>query len=162
MGKRSPNMKITIGLFLCFFLLSCSSHKEVKREVREDAAQSGVNSSEKLKETIHELIDHSESFTPEQKAQLHKLFDENKKRALELTAKSYKFRGVLVKELLSGSPSRARVNALKKDIERIEKLRLKNTFDTAKAITDIVRTHPEEDEFTPHIINFEGSPQMLR
>ena len=155
-------MKITVCLALCLFLVSCSTHKKVKREVREDAAQSSVNSSEKLKESIHELIDHSDSFTAEQKAQLHKLFDENKKRALELTAESYKFRGVLVKELLSGSSSRARVTALKKNIERIEQLRLKNTFDTAKAITDIVKSHPEEDDFAPHIINFEGSPQMLR
>lgn len=155
-------MKITVYVTLCLVLLSCSSHKKVKHEVREDAAQSTVNSSDKLKETIHELIDHSDSFTAEQKTQLHNLFDENKKRALELTAESYKFRGVLVKELLSGSPSRARVKALKKDIERIEGLRLKNTFDTAKAITDIVRSHPEDSDFAPHIINFEGSAQTLR
>lgn len=154
-------MKISLILTL-MILVSCSSHKETKREVREEAAASEVSSSEKLGETIHELINHSDSFTEKQKEKLHKIFDDNKKLALDLKAESYRFRSVLVKELLSGSPSKARVNALKRDLERIEKLRLKNTFDTVEAITAIVKSHPEEKDFAPHIIDFEGSPQMVR
>ncbi len=155
-------MKISLILVLSFILVSCSSHKKMKREVREEAADSKVSSSEKLGETIHELINHSDSFTEDQKAKLHKIFDDNKKLAMDLAAESYRFRGVLVTELLSGNPSRSRLKAIKKDIERIERLRLKNTFDTVQSITDIVKSHPEEKDFTPHIINFEGSPQMLR
>lgn len=155
-------MKCTLILLSLALMVSCSTHKKVKSGIDQEVAGSNVSSSEKLGETIHELINHSESFTEDQKKELHRIFDDNKKLAMDLAAQSYQYRGVLVKELLGGKVSTKRINLIKKDIERIESLRLKNTFDTVQAITDMVKSHPEEKEFAPHIINFEGSAQMLR
>lgn len=155
-------MKLSIFFLAFFFAVSCSTHKNEKRKIEKEVSESNVSSPQALGTEINDLIENSKTLTQEQKEELRSILDANKKLAMELSEKSYKYRGVLVNELLSGKADAARVKILENDIEKVEKLRLKNTFDTVKKITRIVKGQPDNKEFAPHLIHPEGASQMLR
>lgn len=150
-------MKLTVLLAVLLAFASCASKKEVEKEVQEKAAQSSVSNSQALGGTIHELISSSKTLTDAQKAELTKILDANKKKAEELSEQSFKFRGVLIQELLGGEASQQKIKILKKDIKKVEEARLKNTFDTVEKISAIVSKHPDNEKYEAHLINIERS-----
>ena len=149
-------MKNVLFLILSLTILaSCASRKKEEKIVEAKASQTNVHDSKGLGAKIHELIATSENLSEAQKTQLTALLDSNKKRAEELTEKSYAFRAVLVQELLSGKVNRKRVSILKKDIREVEAAKLKNTFDTVEKISDIVSDQPNKDKFAEQLMIFD-------
>lgn len=144
-------MKAMISLLALFALVSCSS-KSQQRELEAKAAESKVQDGKALGNKIHDLIHSSKTLTEVQKTELEAIMTANKQKADELTGKSFQYRGVLVKSLLSGNYNQKEVNILKKDIAKIEKAKLKNTFDTIDKITSIVAKHEEKQKIYNHLI----------
>lgn len=144
---------VVLGLVL---LVSCSSAKE-KKAVEESAAHSTVKDSKQLSGTINELIDSSKTLSAAQKKELHSIIDLNKKTAEKLAEESYRYRAVLIQELLSEKPSQKRVKIIKADIKKVEGLKLKNTFDTVGKISSIVAGHPDKKHYSEHLIQIERS-----
>ncbi len=138
-----------------FVLTSCASQKKEEKIVEAKAAQTTVHDSKALGSKIHDLIANSKTLTETQKAELTKVLESNKKKAEELTEKSYAFRAVLIQELLSGKVNKKRVSILKKDIKEVEAQKLKNTFDAVEKITDLVSDHPDKDKFAEHLMIFD-------
>jgi uncharacterized small protein (DUF1192 family) len=149
-------MRIFALIVLSFVLVSCSSAKKEKASVEQKVAVSKVDSPQGLSKTIEDHIESSTSLTEEQKTALRMILGENKRRAEELTTESFKNRGVLIQELLSGKYTPQRVTILQKEIERIEKLRLKNTFDTVKKISKIISGQPDLNQFADEMLHMEN------
>lgn len=148
-------MRIFALVIFSVALVSCSSTKKEKASVQEKVASSTVNSPQGLTQTIEDHIENSQTLTDEQRMELKKILGENKALAEELTAESFKNRGVLIQELLTGKSTPKRVRILEKEIERIEKLRLKNTFDTVKKISKIVSGQPDLNQFADEMLRLE-------
>lgn len=144
-------MKAMISVLALLALVSCSS-KSQQRELEAKAAESKVNNPQALGNKIHDLIHSSKTLTDIQKTELESILDANKKKADELTEKSFQYRGVLIKSLLSGKYNQKEVDLLKKDIAKIEKAKLKNTFDTVDKISNIVAKHEEKEKIYDHLI----------
>lgn len=147
-------MKALLSLFVLLALTSCASNKE-EREIQAKAKESKVSDSKGLGNTISDLIHSSKTLSDAQKKELENIFLVNKQRADSLTEQSFKFRSVLIRELLSGNVNKTEVELIKKDIEKIEAERLKNTFDTVEKITNIVSAHPEKDKYVDHLLLIE-------
>ena len=122
-------MKAIFLLTILFSLSGCASQKE-ERDINARAKDTQVTDSKGLGNTISDLIQSSKTLSDLQKK--------------ELTEQSYKFRAVLIKELLAGNVHKTQIDVIKKDIADIEAARLKNTFDTVDKITNIVSAHPEK------------------
>lgn len=150
-------MKALVALGLVLLVSCATSTKSEKQAVEEKAAHTNVKDSKQLGGTIHDLIDSSKTLTETQKKELYKLIEVNKKTAEKLAEDSYRYRAVLIEELLSGKPSKKRVKIIKADIKRVEGLKLKNTFDTVEKISNIVSGHPDEKQYSEHLINIERS-----
>jgi hypothetical protein len=145
-------------LYILVFLLACTacaSQKKEEQDIEEKAAHSTVADPKALGGTIQELIHNSKTLSADQKDELQKIITVNKDKADKLSEKSFKFRGVLIQELLSGDVSPKRVEILKNDIKQVEALRLRNTFDTVEKISALVSNHPEKEKFAEHLMNFE-------
>lgn len=136
-------------------LVGCSSYQKDKKEVQEKVTESNVSSSEALGGTIQELISNSTTLSEAQKKQLVDILSLNKQKADELSQESFRFRGVMIQELLSGNPSNKKIKIIKKDIKRIEDERLKNTFDTVEKISQIVSKDPDQKKFADHMLMME-------
>jgi hypothetical protein len=149
-------MKSLLCLFVLLTLTGCATRLE-KDKIREKAQAIEVSDSKSLGLKVKRLIQSSKTLSDEQKLELEKLFQDNKKRADALTEESYKFRGLLVKKLLSGKPIKKEVKFVKKEIERLEKAKLKNTFDTVEKISKIVAGQPEHNEYSDHLMNMQKS-----
>lgn len=148
-------MKINVFLILIsLFVVSCASKTE-ERELEAKAQESKVSDPKALGGTISDLINSSKTLSDAQKQELVKIIDANKKKADELTEKSFKFRGVLVEELLSENMSKKKIKILKKDIKKIEEEKLKNTFDTVEKISKLVAKDPVKNQISEHLINIE-------
>lgn len=147
-------MKLITLILIALFVTSCAS-KSADREIRKEAAESNVSDSKTLGKTIHELIHSSKTLTNTQKKELDKIIEINKNTAMNLMEKSYKFRSILIQELLSGNSSPEKIELIKKDIKQIEDKRLKNTFDTVEKISNIVSDHPEKYEFGHRMLDLE-------
>ncbi|MFL5785358.1 MAG: hypothetical protein ACJ76H_12145 [Bacteriovoracaceae bacterium] len=155
-------MRISL-IVLMFVLVSCSTHKKEKKEIEQEASQTQVKDSQTLGTSIHDLINNSKTLSDVQKKELTDILALNKSRAQELSAESYKYRGVLVQELLTGKATDSRIKILEGDIERVEKLRLQNTFETVKKISAIVSKQPEgHKEFAEKMINIESPGSAVR
>jgi hypothetical protein len=144
-------MKAMISVLALLALVSCAS-KSQQRDIEAKAAESKVQDGPALKTKIHDLIHSSKTLTDAQKNELETILSANKQKADELTEKSFQYRGVLVKSLLSGNYNKKEVSILKKDIEKIEKAKLKNTFDTIDKIVAIVAKHEEKEKIYDHVI----------
>jgi hypothetical protein len=144
-------MKAMISVLTLLALVSCSS-KSQQRELEAKASESKVQDGKALGNKIHDLIHSSKTLTDAQKSELELIMNANKQKADELTEKSFQFRGVLVKSLLSGNYNKKEVSLLKKDIEKIEKAKLKNTFDTIDKVIGIVAKHEEKEKIYGHLI----------
>ena len=149
-------MKLVPVLLTLLALASCASQKAEEKDIETKVSESTVSDPQKLGESIHDLISNSKTLTQAQKDELTKTFAENKNLAAKLSEESYKFRSVLIKELLSGKMNENEVELIKNDIRKIEEQRLKNTFDTVEKITSIVSKHPEKEKFANHLIYMEG------
>ena len=147
-------MKMMTLVLITLFITSCASQK-ADREIRKEAAQSNVSDSKTLGKTIHELIHSSKTLTSSQKKELDKIIEINKNTAMALMEESYKFRSILIQELLSGNSSKERIELIKNDIKQIEGKRLKNTFDTVEKISNIVSAHPEKHEIGNRMLDLE-------
>jgi uncharacterized protein YcfL len=148
--------KIFLSVMALSLLTSCASHVRKEREVEAKVAQTKVSDSQGLGGTIQELISNSKHLSESQKKEITDLLTANKKRADELQEQSFKYRAVLLEELLSGEKvDMTKVRIIKKDIKRIEDLRLKNTFDTVEKISRMVSGHPENQQYLRHLINIE-------
>lgn len=145
-------MKLLVSLTLLSLLTVSCATKSEKQSVHEEAAASEVRDPKALGETIEHHIDVSKTLTDAQKAELHKIIDENKKKAMELQEKSFQFRSVLVKELLSGKISKKRIQIIKNDIKRIEQARLANTFEAIEQISRIVANQPDKDFYSNELM----------
>lgn len=150
-------MKSIVFLVLALFIMtSCSTHKKEEREIEAKAAQSKISDPQAFGGTIQSLIRDSKTLSEGQKQQIEKIFSDNKLRADELLQESFKYRSVLVQELLSERPDSKRLEIIKKDIKKIEDLRLKNTFDTVEKVSAIVSKQPNNGgEYSEHLIHFE-------
>lgn len=148
-------MRIFALIIFSVVLVSCSSTKKEKTSVQEKVASSTINSPQGLSQTIEDHIENSKTLTDEQRVELRKILGDNKTLAEELTAESFKNRGVLIQELLTGKSTPKRVKILEKEIERIERLRLKNTFDTVKKISKIVSGQPDLNLFADEMLRME-------
>ncbi len=146
--------KIFIVCLVLGLSLSCSTHKKEEKEIQNQVSQTEV-SVNNLGKTIQDLIENSKTLTKDQKTELGKILEINKKRAHELIEESYKFRVVLVKELLSPKMNQKKINMIKSDIKKIEAKRLKNTFLTIEKFTKIISEHPNHHDFSDHLINIE-------
>lgn len=145
----------SVVLALVLTLVGCSSYQKDRKEVQEKVTESNVSNSEALGGTIQDLINNSTTLSEAQKKQLQDILGQNKQKAEELSQESFKFRGVLIGELLSGDPSQKKIKILKKDIKRIEDERLKNTFDTVEKISQIVSKDPDQKKFADHMLMME-------
>lgn len=150
-------IRLSVLLAVLMAFTSCATHKNVEKEVEEKAAHSPVSNYQALGGTIHELISSSKTLTDAQKKELTQILEVNKKRADDLSEQSFKFRGVLIQELLGGDPNQEKVKILKGDIKKVEQARLKNTFDTVEKISAIVSKHPDNEKYHDHLINIERS-----
>ncbi len=149
-------MKKILFLVAVLSMSACAHKKNLKKEIAAKAESSQVTTKEELGKTIHELINNSTHFTEAQKAQLSGILAANKKKAEDLSEQSYKYRAILINELLSGKKiNKKEVKLLKKDIARIEDQRLKNTFDTVEKLTAIVSEHPENQQFAEQLLIIE-------
>lgn len=147
-------MKSYIMLVLTLMLLvSCSSRKKEEREIDQAAAKSPVTNAQALAGSIEHSINESSTLTEEQKQKLRTIVAENKSTAQKLSEESYKYRDVLVHELFSGKATSKRIRILKKDISRVEKARLKNTYDTIEKMSAVLNGHPENQKFADHYMN---------
>ena len=117
-------MRLISILMMTISLVACSSYKQEKKAVEQEAAQTNVKDAQSLGATIHDLINNSKTLSEEQKKELTEILSANKSKAEELAGESYQYRAVLIKELLSGKAKKSRVRILEKDIARVEKLRL--------------------------------------
>lgn len=149
--------RISLLVLFLLVLTSCASQKKEEREIEEKTSKSTVSTPAALGGTIHDAIANSKTLTDAQKQELTKIIDENKKKADELQAMSFKYRGVLIQELFSGSMSQKKIKILKKDIKKVEQARLKNTFETIEKISKIVSKEPNNEDFSQHLMNFERS-----
>lgn len=147
-------MKFFLTLLVLASLTSCAT-KNVKKEVREKAATETTKDGAALGSTIQDQINNSKTLTAEQKTQLFDLMKTNKATADALTEESFKFRSVLIKELLSGKADAKKVKIIKADIKRIEDKKLKNTFDTVEKISKIVSNNPEHHNSVEHVMNMD-------
>lgn len=143
-----------IALSLC--LTGCASKVE-KSEVINQTEKSSVKDQNALKETIEETIRTSEHLSADQKALLEKILAENKLQADKLQEESYKTRSVLIKELLSPEQNRKKISFLKRNIQRIEKNKLENTFQAVEKISDVVSKTPDREKFTTPLQNLDRS-----
>lgn len=155
-------MKILFPLVILVALTGCASKKNAQKEIKEKAAQSTVSDGKALGATIHELIQSSKTLSEVQKKELEQIMAANKQTADALTEESFKYRSVLVKELLSGNIDKKKVNILKKDIKNIESKKLKNTFDTVEKITAIVSKQPDTEKFVTPILEHMDRPSTAR
>lgn len=149
-------MRIIAITILSLVLVSCSSTSKEKKAVQEKVAASTIDNSQSLGQTIEAHIESSQTLSDAQKMELRNILGENKRLAEELASESYKNRGVLVQELLTGKATARRVKILEKEIERIERLRLKNTFETVKKISKIVSGQPDRDKFAEEMLIIEN------
>ncbi len=149
-------MKSIFYILVLCLAVSCASKKSDEKEIEQEAAQTNVTTSQALGGTIHDAIANSKTLKDAQKEELTKILESNKQRSIELSEQSYKYRAVLIQELLNGKATDARIKILENDIKKIEDLRLKNTFDTVKKVSAIVSSHPDKHEFAEHLINMEG------
>lgn len=155
-------MRIFTLIIFSMILASCSSTKKEKASVQEKVAASTVNSSQSLGQTIVDHIENSQTLSDSQKIELRAILGENKRLADELMAESFKNRGVLIQELLTGKSTPKRIKILEKEIERIEKLRLKNTFDTVKKISKIISGQPDANQYADEILQMENRGSTKR
>lgn len=155
-------MRILALIISSIVLVSCSSTKNEKEAVHQKVAASTVNSPQSLSETIVNHIENSQTLSDSQKTELRAILGENKRLADELMTESFKNRGVLIQELLTGKSTPRRVKILEKEIERIEKLRLKNTFDTVKKISKIISGQPDLNQFAEEILHMENRGSSKR
>ena len=150
-------MKTVLSLVLLLAVTACSSHKEAKQNVEQKTASETTVTGQSLGTTIQDLIQSSKTLTDAQKKELEGIIANNKQRAEELSAQSYKFRAVLIKELISGKAvNKKEVRILKKNIQKVEGERLKNTFDTVEKISKIVSNEPENDKFRESLMQMEA------
>lgn len=144
-------MKMILSVFILVALTGCASKKE--KEVRKAVAQEKtVSDGKTLGNTIQELISSSSTLTDAQKQELTNIIAVNKSTAESLSEESFKFRAVLIKELLSGNVDKKKVSVLKKGIKNIEAKKLKNTFDTVEKISSMVSKQPDHDAFADGLI----------
>ena len=156
-------MKTILSFALLISLTACSSHKTAKENVEKKAAEETTVTGQTLGTTINDLIQNSKTLTDAQKKELEGIIAQNKQRAEELSAQSFKFRAVLIKELLSGKAVNKReVRILKKNIQKVEADRLSNTFETVERISKIVSNEPENDKFRDSLINMEARSMSIR
>lgn len=139
-------MKTVLLLVVVLFFVSCS-HKKHKQEIQQKVDQSQVKSPAALGVTIDEAIDKSPNITAEEKTKLHEIIAANKQKAEALTEESFKLRGVLVQELLSGKVDKKKIRILKKNIKKVEDAKLKNTFETVEKITNVVSKFDDKSTF---------------
>jgi Rad3-related DNA helicase len=149
-------MKFLLWPLVLLLLTACATRVE-KEKIRQKAQGSEVSDSKSLGLKVKRLVQSSTTLSDTQKLELEKLFEDNKKIIDALTEESYKFRGLLVKKLLSGHAKKKDINFLKKEIERIERKRLKNTFDTLEKISKIVADQPDHDEYSDPLMHMQKS-----
>ena len=147
-------MKAILSILIIITITSCASKKE-ELDVQAKAKESRIHDSKGLGDTISDLIHSSKTLSDAQKKELENIFMVNKQRADSLSEQSYKFRSVLIRELLSGKINKTDVEVIKKDIEKIETEKLRNTFDTVEKITNIVSAHPEKNKYIDHLLFIE-------
>ncbi len=143
--------KSLLWTMLILGTVSCASRND-KAEIRKEAAASQVKDPKALGELIDQAINNSTHLTAEQKKELEKIIAGNKQKATALSEETYKYRSVLVQELLGETPKASRVKYIKKDIERVEKERLRNTFETIEAISKVVSKSSDRNRFTEALI----------
>ena len=130
-------MKILLPLAFAFFLVSCST-PDNERQIQDQAArETAVSDGTTLGATIQDLIRDSKTLSASQKKELEGIIAVNKSTADALSEKSFKFRSVLIKELLSGKVDSKRLELIKKNIKEVEEAKLQNTFDTVDKISNI-------------------------
>lgn len=152
-------MKALLLLAILTTLVSCAT-KKTKQVVAEKVAQESTTTPKSLGHTIHDLIESSKTLTDAQKTELRSIISKNKETADSLNAESFKYRSVLIKELLSGSKiNKKEVYVIKKNIKRIEQAKLKNTFDTVEKITAIVSGTADKDQFADQLLKIDLLPR---
>jgi len=128
-------------------LVSCATG-ETETQIQDQAAkETAVTDGKTLGATIEDLIRSSKTLSATQKKELEKIIAVNKQTADGLGEKSFKFRSVLIKELLSGKADRKRVTLIKKNIKEVEEARLQNTFETVEKISQIVNPNPGNEKY---------------
>lgn len=147
-------MKFFLSLLVLASLTSCAT-KSKKQEVADQAATETTKDAPALKNTIQEQINNSKTLTEAEKTKLVEVMKTNKTTADALTEESFKYRSLLIKELLSGKPDMKKVNIIKADIKKIEDKKLKNTFDTVEQISKIVSKNPEHKNAVEHVMNMD-------
>jgi Spy/CpxP family protein refolding chaperone len=150
-------MKALLPLVLLFAVTACATKKDVL-EVEKKAQEVTVTDSKGLGNTIQETIANSTTLSEAQKKQLVDIFAANKAKAEELSAESYKYRSLLITELLSGEKINTKgIRIIKRDIKRIEAARMKNTFDTVEKVSKVVQSQADKKVFREQMIIMERS-----
>lgn len=147
-------MKTIILITLALFFVSCA-HKEHKKEIKQQVEQSTVKDPAALTMTIDDAIEKSPNLSAEEKKKMHEIIAANKQRAMALSEESFKLRGLLIEELLSGKMDRKKVNLLKKNIKKVEGDKLKNTFETVETISRMVSKNEDRADFADPLMGME-------
>lgn len=148
-------MKTLFSVLVLFTLVSCSTKSDQQKLDAKTQQETSVSDAPSLGRTIVEVIQSSETLTVAQKKELEVIIDANRALADSLKAESYKLRAVLIKELLAGKANKKEVRLIEKNIRRVEKARLKNTFDTVKKITSIVSQESDKHRYEEALIFME-------
>ncbi len=144
-------MKFISVAFLAFLFCSCST-SEKKRINDEVLNENQVTDGPTLNQSVHQLIDNSKGLTSEQKNLLTGIIDDIRTKNKSLTEESFKYRSVLMKEIISGEGGRRQIRMIEKQIAKVERERLKNTIKGAEQIASIVKGQKEQEQIMDHLM----------
>ena len=146
-------MKILFLTLLVILMSGCST-SEKKRINDEVNQETGITDGRSLHKSVHEAIQKSTTLTDEKKSSLESLLNDLGAKNKPLSEESFKYRGVLMKELISGKASEKQIRLIEKQIAKIERERLKNTIKTAREMARIVSGEKEQTQILEQIIMF--------
>jgi hypothetical protein len=147
-GKKGVDMKLLLSLAI-FFLSSCAATPE--RQIRQKLAMEGtVHDGTSMRENVLSAINDSRTLSTQQKSVLNKILSKVSNENKELSARSFKLRAILIKELIKQDVDQQEVWQLKRDISQAERKRLKNTLRAMSDVSKTVGNDPETDWYMEH------------
>lgn len=145
-------MKTILLLSSLLFLSACSSTTE--RNIQQKVGQeSTIQDGPSLGINVRAAIKESRTLTNEQKKELEEVLAKVGKENQLLSEKSYKLRGILIKDLIQPQMNTKEVWQLKKDIRKTESKRVKNTLQAMSEISSILGNDPSAKWYMENSFN---------
>lgn len=146
-------MKTIPLIFGLLILASCATRTEKKEIQQKVANESEISDGKSLVRSVNDDIHTSKTLSGKQKLELQKILDRVKATNSFLIEQSFKQKGALIKEILSGKKDKRQVSLLKRDIRKTESLRLKNTLAAFNEIANVISGDPESQAYLEHVMH---------